>query len=77
MGIVKLALSGLAGMEASRVRLGSALAVYDPQRLTPEQIAEAVNRKTPFQARVTGDREHDPEAFAARDKGCWLLRWFC
>lgn len=77
MSIVKLALSGLAGIETSRVDLGGALVVYDPQQLTPEQMARAINAKTPFEARVVTDRAYDPAQFQVRRKQCGWWRWFC
>ncbi len=54
MAIVKLALSGLDGVESSQVKIGSARVTYDPARITPRQIVAGINDKTSFKARLAG-----------------------
>ena len=55
MAIVKLALSGLAGVQQSHVELGSAEVIYDAQETSAARLVSAVNDKTPFHAHLRSD----------------------
>ena len=50
---VKKALSGLEGVEVRKVEVGSAEMSYDPSRVAPDRILEAVDR-IGFQPQVAG-----------------------
>jgi copper chaperone len=50
---VQKALSGLDGVEVKKVEVGSAEMSYDPARVAPGRILEAVDR-TGFQPQVAG-----------------------
>lgn len=50
---VKGALQGLDGVEVREVKVGSATVDYDPQAVTPEQIAAAIESEG-YAARLPG-----------------------
>ena len=72
MAMVKLALSGLDGVEFSRVRIGSASVVYYPEDLTAQKIVDIIKNETQFPASLSSDGDYDPSKEDKREK----CRWF-
>ncbi len=70
--MVKLALSGLDGVEFSRVRIGSASVVYYPEDLTAQKIVDIIKNETQFPASLSSDGDYDPSKEDKREK----CRWF-
>lgn len=68
MAIVKLALSGLAGVEQTHVALGSATVVYDAQQQSASGLVAAVNAKTPFRATLRDDRVLPPSGASPKSE---------
>jgi len=69
--MVKLALSGLEGIEESKVKLGRAWVVYDPEALKAEKIADTITEESGFQATLSTDKPYDPEAEEPKEKCAW------
>lgn len=76
MAIVKLALSGLEGIDHSEVRIGSASVVYDPERLQAQALADRVNAKSEFVASVQSDKPFDQAAWDARELRAKKCAWY-
>ena len=75
--MVKLALSGLDGVETTKVWIGGAMVLYDPEILTADQLVNTVNKKTQFEASLKTDGEFDQKEFDKRNKKCGWFRFSC
>jgi len=53
VGQVTRVLSSLDGVRVNQVKLGEAAIEYEPQQITPAEIAEAIN-EAGYQAQLTG-----------------------
>ncbi len=71
MAMVKLALSGLEGIEDSKVKLGRAWVVYDPEEVEPEKIVATITDGAGFPASLETDKPYDPAAEEAKEKCAW------
>jgi hypothetical protein len=71
VAIVKLALSGLDGVEFSRVKLGSARVVYYSEELTAQKIVDTITKETQFPASLSSDGDYDPSKEEKREKCRW------
>ena len=76
MAFVKLALSGLDGIESSRVNMSGAKVTYDPKRISPREIVKAINDKTYFKAALI-DGDAPPPLAGKEKKNCAWYRIFC
>lgn len=58
---------------------GRAVVVFDPKRVTAENMAQAVSIKTPFGAEVRSVEKYSgkTEKNGGRRKNCLILGFFC
>jgi hypothetical protein len=66
VGILKLALDGLAGVKETHVEIGGAAVVYDSAQITAADVVAAVASKTPFQAELRSDEPQPAGGGAGR-----------
>jgi hypothetical protein len=71
---VKLTLSGLDGIKKSYVDMEKGVLIFDPKVISVEQIVEAINKNTPFQASASSIGEVNLEEFP---ESCGFLGLFC
>ena len=69
--MVKLALSGLDGVEFSKVKLGSASVVYYPEDLTAQNIVDTISKETEFPASLSSDGDYDPSKDKMKEECPW------
>ena len=74
MTSVKPMLSGLEGIKKTYISLKEGWVLYDSNLLTAEEIAETVNTRTSFGAKVI---QTSPEDLSKFPKSCGFLGLFC
>jgi hypothetical protein len=70
---VKLTLSSLDGIKKSYVEMEKGILIFDPNKISAEQIAKTINKDTPFQAKVIAVGEVNLADFP---KNCGFLGHF-
>ena len=78
MGITKLALERLDGVYYSTVSMarGEAIVIYDSQRVSPNEMVQAIHRGTSFRAVVVSVDDAEPGDLT-RPRNCLIFGFFC